>query len=87
MGRRVRSVAPESLEPIGCQRRIPDRVLNVAMPHVRLQCAGIDAILGQLIAAGMAKHVRVRLDAELGRDPSALDHAREAGRRKRRASL
>jgi hypothetical protein len=35
----------------------------------------------------MAQHVRMRLEAKLGRFTSALDHAGESGRRERRAAL
>ena len=36
------------------------------MPQVSLQRPRIDAVIRELVAAGVAQHVRVRLDAELG---------------------
>ena len=57
------------------------------MAEVGLQRAGIDTVVGQLIAAGMAQHVRVDLDAEIGRDCCPLDHAGKTGRRERRAAF
>jgi hypothetical protein len=36
------------------------------MAEIGLQCAGIDALVGQRIAAGMAQHVREDLEADLG---------------------
>ena len=36
---------------------------------------------GELIAAGLAQHVGMCLDADIGRDRRPLDHAGEAGRR------
>ena len=48
------------------------------MPEVGLQRPGIDPVIGQLEAAGMAQHVGVDPDAQAGDDPGALDHAVEA---------
>jgi hypothetical protein len=36
------------------------------VPEVRLDRAGIDSIIGQLVAAGMTKHVRVYFHALRG---------------------
>ena len=36
------------------------------MPEVRLKRSGIDPVIGELEAAGVAQHVRVHLDPELG---------------------
>jgi hypothetical protein len=63
------------------QRRIARRVLDVAMAEIRLDSARVVAIIGELIAAGMAQHVRMGFYAELGRDGCPLDHAGEARRR------
>lgn len=57
------------------------------MAEVGLQRAGIDAIVCQLIAAGMSQHMDVRLDAEIGRDGRPLDHAGKPGRRQRGAAF
>ena len=57
------------------------------MAKVRLQGPGIDAIAGQLVAAGMPQHVSMHFDAKVGRNASPFDHAGEAGSRQRRAAL
>ena len=80
-------VPPEILEPTRRQRRIAGRVLDIAMPEVRLQRPGIDAIVGELEAAGVAQHVGVRLDPELGDDGCSFDHAIKPRRRQRCLAL
>jgi len=55
--------------------------------EVGLQRAGIDAVIRQLVAAGVTEHVGVTLDAEIGCDRRPLDHAGETGRRQRRATF
>jgi hypothetical protein len=62
-------------------------MLNVLVAEVGLQGAGVVPVIRQLIAAGVAQHVRMRLEAQLGLDASALDHAGEPGRTERRAAL
>jgi hypothetical protein len=62
-------------------------VLNVAVPRVRLQGAGIVTGIGEPEAAGVAKHVGVRLEIEAGFGTGPLDHLCEAGRGERRAAL
>jgi hypothetical protein len=49
-----------SFEPLRCQSGIARRVLNVAMPEIRLDRACVVSIVGELIAAGMAQHVGMR---------------------------
>jgi hypothetical protein len=44
---------------------IARRVLNVAMPKIGLDCPGIVTIVGELVAAGVAQHVGMRVDAEI----------------------
>ena len=43
-------------------------VLNIAMAKVGLQRACIGALIGQLKAAGVPQHVRMRRKSELGRE-------------------
>ena len=81
------SIAKEFLEPLRRQRGIARRILNVAMSEIRLDRARVVAVVGELVATGMAEHVGVRLDAEVGRDGCPPDHAGEAGRRKRCGAL
>ena len=63
------------------KRGIARRVLNVAMPEIRLDRARVVAIIGELIATGKAEHVGMRIDAQISRAGCPLDHSGEAGRR------
>jgi hypothetical protein len=56
----------EFLEPLRRQRGIARRVLDIAVPKVGLDRPRIVAVVGELVAAGVAQHVGVRLDAEVG---------------------
>ena len=71
-------VPKEPLEPIRRQGGVPRRVLNIPMPEIGLERAGIDPIVCKLKPRRMAQHMGVRLNAEFGCDASPLDHAREA---------
>ena len=57
------------------------------MSEIGLQGARIVALIGQCIAAGVPKHVRMRLEIQLSLDPGALDHAGKASRGEGRAAL
>jgi hypothetical protein len=57
------------------------------MTQIRLDRARVVAVVDKLVAAGMAQHMGVRLDAQIGHDSCPLDHAGEAGRREWRASF
>ena len=63
------------------QGRIARRVLDIAMPEIGLDSARVVSVVGELVAAGMAQHVGVRLDAQIGRYGYPLDHAGETGGR------
>jgi hypothetical protein len=62
------SISKKFLEPMRCQGGIARRILNVAMPEIRLDSTRVVAIVGELVAARVAEHVGVRLDAQIGRD-------------------
>jgi hypothetical protein len=53
-------------------------VLDVSMAEIHLQGTRVGALVGKLKAAGVSEHVWVGLEAELGLDAGALDHASEA---------
>jgi uncharacterized protein (UPF0147 family) len=55
-------IFPEPLEAILRQLRVSRSVLNVSVPKIRLQCAGILSVIRELVATGVAKHVSVSLD-------------------------
>jgi hypothetical protein len=61
-----RTSPPQILEPVRRQLGIAHRVLDVAMPKIRLRGAGIVAGISKGEAAGVAQHVRVRLEVEAG---------------------
>src|SRR3954451_12693559 len=60
-------VLPEILEPLRGQLGVPCGVLDVAMAQPLLNGAGVAPIVGELKAAGVAQHVRVDREGELGR--------------------
>jgi hypothetical protein len=55
--------------------------------QIRLDRTRVVTIVGELVAAGMAQHVGMRLDAQIGRDGCPLDHVGEAGCRQRRTAF
>jgi hypothetical protein len=69
----TRLVFPQPVEPIRAQVGVAHRVLDIPMSEVVLQRPGIDAVIGQLEAAGMAKHVGMDREWHLGGLPKALD--------------
>ena len=70
--------SPEIFEPIGCQLRVSNGVLNIPVSKVVLQRASIVAIIGEFVAASMAQHVRMDWEWHLGGFPEALDKPMEA---------
>src|SRR5262245_17300986 len=71
------SVPPKVLEAVGRHGGVPDGVLNVLVPEVVLQGPRVVAIVGELEATGMAKHVRVDREWHLGGLPDVLNEAVE----------
>jgi hypothetical protein len=67
-------VAPEVAEGRRRQRRVPHGVADVRVPEVRLYGPGVAIVGGELVARGMAKHVRVDLERQLGLLPGALQN-------------
>src|SRR5215475_15292911 len=49
------SVIPEITKPLGGQFCVAHRVLNMAMPEILLDSAGIDAFVREVKATGMAE--------------------------------
>jgi hypothetical protein len=69
---------PEILEPRRRQLGVKHRVLDIAVAEIGLQAARIMPVIRELVAAGMPKHVRVRLEAKASRDVGAPDQSAEA---------
>ena len=76
-----RSIAPEVLEAGRRQLGIAHRVLNVLVAEIGLQRAGIDAVIGELVTAGMPEHVRMHWKVEASRHTEPGDHLAETRRR------
>ena len=57
------------------------------MAEVGLERSGIDALIGQRVAAGMPEHVRMDLEADLGFVTGAREEFSEARRRERATPL
>jgi hypothetical protein len=81
------SVPPEALKSIRRKGGVARRILNVSMAQVSLQRSGVVAVVGQLVATGVSKHMGMGFDAEIGRRRGPLDHPREAWRCQRRDAL
>src|SRR6516165_9198642 len=81
------SVPPEVFEPRLTQCRVARGVGDRHMTEPILDRAGIDAVVGQLVAAAMAQHVEV--DGKWNAGPLAddLDQPVDGVRRERRATL
>src|SRR2546428_12248789 len=59
------SVIPEITKPMGCQFGVAHRVLNMAVPEILLNGAGIDAFVREVKATRMAEHMRMDRKREL----------------------
>ena len=60
---------------------------DVLVAEIILDRAGIVTVTGQLVARGMAKHVRMHLERQLGLLPGSFDHVVEAFRGEWSATL
>src|SRR5262245_54450095 len=80
-------ILPPALEPGRCQFGISDRVLDVLVSEVCLQAARIVALVRELVAAGVAEHVRMRFDLEPSGLASSADELLKVRHRHRRAAL
>src|SRR5262245_59842349 len=76
---RALSVLPEPIEAVGAQLGISHRVHDVAVAQEVLQRAGVDAVVGELEAAGMPEHVRMNREGQFGQFPSPANHFEEPG--------
>ena len=74
-------VVPETLEPGRSELGVFNGVLDIPVPQVGLQAAGIDALIRKRETTGVPQHVRVHRKIELSRDAEASDQLAEAGRR------
>jgi hypothetical protein len=82
-----RSIAPEILETSRRQLGVAHRVLDVLVSQIGLKRARIDAVIGELEAAGVPQHVRVHWETESGCNAKPRDHLTKARGRERHAAL
>jgi hypothetical protein len=68
------SIIPQSLEAPRAQLDVPESVLNILVPEIRLNKPEIRAALCQVVSAGMSEHMRMRVQ---GSEASALCRAIE----------
>src|SRR3954447_13722169 len=78
---------PKVFKAFGGQLGVPRRMLDVAVAEPLLNGSRVMAIVGQLKSTGMAQHVRVDREGELGRRADARELLAEAGRGHRRQAL
>ena len=76
------SVTPEVLEARGRQFGVAHGVLDVSMAEIRREGARVGALVGKPNAAGLPEHVRVGLEAKLGRNAQPRHHLAPPRRRK-----
>ena len=72
------SVLPEASEPVRGKLSVTHRMLDIFVAEVVLQRSGIDPLVCQLEAAGMAQHVRMHAKCHLGGLTEPLQHAAKA---------
>ena len=71
------SLSPEIPKPCWRQFRVSHCVLDIPVAEVSLQGSGVVPLVGERVAAGVPKHVRMCLEAKTRLAPSPLDHAGE----------
>jgi hypothetical protein len=81
------SIFPEAIETVATQLGVAHRVLDIAVTHEVLQRSSIDAVVGELEAAGVAQHVGMRLERQLGHNAEAVEQLQEPGPGDRAPSL
>ena len=86
-GTRLSLILPKPREPIRRQRRIPRRRLQIPMPKIMRQRAGVMPVIGQLVSGRMPQHVRMHWEGQLGRLARTLNHPQEPRRCDRRTGL
>jgi hypothetical protein len=84
---REASVLPEVLDPIRRQRGVAHRADDRAVPQVVLDRPRVLAVVGELIAAAMPKHVAVDEKPEPSGLSGPVNHALIAGHAERCAAL
>jgi hypothetical protein len=83
----ARLVAPEAFKSVRRKRRIAHSVRDVLVAEISLDRSRVAAVIGELVAARMAQHVRMRLDAKVRRYSGTFDHPGESRRRERDAAF
>ena len=78
---------PEVSEPVGGELGVAGGVLDVAVPEPLLDGTRVVSAVGEREAAGVAQHVRVDREGELGRRADHREQFSEPGRTHRRAPL
>jgi hypothetical protein len=66
-----------TIEAVRAQLGISHRVHNIPVAHEVLQRPRVDAVVGKLEAAGMAQHVRMHGQRQLGQLAGPANHFQE----------
>ena len=66
-------IAPEILEPICRQFSVAGGMLNVAVPQIMLDRPRVLPVVGQLVAGGVAQHVRMDRELDAGLASGSTD--------------
>ena len=55
-------LAPYASKATGIELGVPNRVLNISVPHIILEGPHVYALVGERIARSVPQHVRVNLE-------------------------
>jgi hypothetical protein len=80
-------LSPEVPEAIRSHFRIPSGMLNIAMAKIMLKGSRVVAVIGELVSARMAQHVRVDREGHPSSLPKPLHKAMETDRAHRPTTL
>lgn len=69
----IKSIYPKPLKPLGIELCIQHSVLDVLMPQIRLDGARVLTLGGELVATGVAEHVRMAGEFKAGELASSGD--------------
>jgi hypothetical protein len=72
MIKRPQSIVPEVLKALRRKFRVPDGMLNIALPQVVLNGACISVLVGQVKAAGVPQHMRMDRKGQGAASPARL---------------
>ena len=80
-------ISPEVAEPVRRKLGVSDGVLDVLVAEIGLQRTRVDAVIRELVTAGMPEHVRMHWKVDFSDHTEPSDHLAESRRREWRSAL